>query len=156
MRPIFSRVLRHYFEGQTIIVIADGAPEGDGAEVVDQNAYGEPFVLRPHLGAQQFDDRATNAATTVFSNDKKLPQIDLLLVLAKEGISDDGIWFLHEHSAIFAGEPCVHALLQLWHGHAVSMPLIANQLMVQFREQVRVVQGGKAKVHAAFQQSGPL
>ena len=64
------------------------------------------------------------------TNDKKLPQINLVGSLTEQRISNDASTVFKNNPFVFARQPAAHSLLQFGDGHAIAMSLVPNQLVV--------------------------
>jgi hypothetical protein len=81
------------------------------------------------------------------TNDEKLSQVNLLWLLSKESVSDHLSGILEKHRSILAREPAADSLLKLRDVHAITMPLVPNELVIQFRQPWAVVRGCWSKCH---------
>ena len=68
------------------------------------------------------------------TDDEELPEINLLLLLAKKGVCHHLAPVFVNNCAILSRQPGSHSKLKLWNGHRIAMPLVANQLVIEFRE----------------------
>ncbi len=76
-----------------------------------------------------------------------LPQIDLVLRLPVQGIGDCLSLVKKNNRSVFSGKPSPHPLAQLGQRHRISMPLVMNQLMIPFRENIQIIICGGAILH---------
>src|SRR5205823_529228 len=119
----------------------------DGSRVADQNFDGQALRLRPDLRTQNLDGVPANSLAAPITNDEKLPNVNLLGLLAKECIGHSFTPLLANDRAIFACQPASHPLLQFRHRHWIPMPLILNQFMIQLRQERAIIECCETKFH---------
>jgi len=81
------------------------------------------------------------------ANNEELPEVDLIGLLSKQSIRQNLIVGFVEHGSILARNPTPHPLLQLRDAHPVAMPLILDQLMVQYRKLWAIIWSCGSKGH---------
>ena len=81
------------------------------------------------------------------ANDEKLPEVNILRLFSKQGIGNHLLVIFNQHCPIVARQSVTHSLLQLGHRHRVAVPLIADELVVQFSEQRAVFKSGESEGH---------
>src|SRR5687767_5645749 len=74
------------FKCQTIVCVADRAPEGQCSLVRDQDIYRQSLCLWPHLRAQNLNCSAPNPMASSVTHDKKLPEINLFRLFSKKRV----------------------------------------------------------------------
>ena len=79
--------------------------------------------------------------------DEKLAQINFLRLLAIQGVSHHCTVIFKQHRGVFGRQPAFHPLLQFGNRHAISVSLVADQLMIEFSQQSAIVQRCSSKGH---------
>jgi len=115
---------------QRIIRVAHSAPKGDCVLVGDQYVNGQPPGSGPYLRAENLDRATANASPATITDNKELPQINLIRQFSKKRVCNDFAVVLKKNCAILSSEPISHSLFKLCNGHGIPMALVAYQLMV--------------------------
>ena len=137
-----------------MVAIADGAPEGHGRCIGDEDFDGETLRLRPDFGADEVHGLFAQALPAPVTDDEELAEINLLGLLPIEDVGDDLPALLEQNRRVLAGQLVPHPLLQLGNGHPIAVSLVTNQLVVEFRERRAVISRGASVGHGSWQASG--
>ena len=78
---------------------------------------------------------------------KKLSQVNLAGPLTEQSISNSLSIVFKNNRCVFVSKSASHALLQLGDSHAIAMPLVPDQLMVQLRQQWAIILRSMAMCH---------
>ena len=83
-----SSSFRHDFEGEGVIGVADGTPEGDGGGVRGEGFHVEAFVFRPMVINEKPHGGSANALAAVGAGDEELAEVDFFFSRAVKGVGD--------------------------------------------------------------------
>jgi hypothetical protein len=107
---------------------------------VQKHVDGDAFVRRQNLSAKEFDGASPDAFATTITNDKELTQIDMIRLLAEQGVRDKFPVFLKEGGAVVVRKPALHALAELRDGHWIAMAFVPNELVIEFCQDGAILQ----------------
>jgi hypothetical protein len=95
-------------------------------------------------------EASADSSAPVFSPHEDLPQVNVVSIPSKQGVSDDFPALLDDRGLIFPSEPVRHALCELGNRHRVSMSFIADELRVEYPQSLCILNRRRPKLHCAL------
>ncbi len=130
------------FERERIVAVADRAPERECRFVVNEHVDRQALRLGPDLGSQHLDRLPADSLTPAVANDEELAEMDLVRLLAVQGVGDDRPLFFQQDRRVVTGKPSRHPLDELGQAHRIAMTFVSNQLVIEAAEKLKVVTCG--------------
>ena len=132
-------LFRGDFEGEGVVLEADGSPELEGGGVFYEDIDSEPGLRGPDLIAQETHCLTAESTAPMFAGNEELPQIDSAGFRTVKGIADGLSRVLEDDRLVIGGEPLFHALFEFGNGEAGAMAFVFEQLMVEGGEQEAIL-----------------